>query len=138
MFQISNQQTLGESEEAIIKRLGAVLKTIIDHEMNARLKSLERNGPKLLDKIGRAYGVLLNAHVLSSNEAMNLLSLIRLAVDFNMLREEDRGLVDRLFIECQPGHVQYGFGEGIEPEVRDIARATRLREEFSKLPPLIF
>ncbi len=138
VFQISNQQTLGESEEAILERLGNVLKTIIDHELNARFKCLEESRAKLLDKIGRAYGVLLNAHVLSSNEVMNLLSLMRLAVDFNMFRREDRGLVDRLFIECQPGHIQYEVGEGIDPEARDVARAAKLQEEFAKLPPLSF
>jgi len=138
VFQISNQQTLGESESEIISRLGNVLKTIIDHELNARFKYLEENRAKLLDKIGRAFGVLQNVHLLTSNEAMNLLSLMRLAVDFHMLPEANRSDVDRLFIECQPGHIQYAAQEGIEPELRDIARADKLREEFSHLPPLIF
>jgi protein arginine kinase len=138
VFQISNQQTLGESEEGIMNRLGNVLKTTIDHEVNARFKYLEENRAKLLDKIGRAFGVLQNVHELSSNEAMNLLSLIRLAVDFNMLPEDNRSDVDRLFIECQPGHIQYAAQEGIEPEARDIARADKLREEFRHLPPLAF
>lgn len=138
VFQISNQQTLGESEGEIINRLGNVLKTIIDHEINARFKYVEENRAKLLDKIGRAFGVLQNVHFLTSNEAMNLLSLMRLAVDFNMLPEANRSDVDRLFIECQPGHIQYAAQEGIEPELRDIARASKLREEFSHLPPLVF
>ena len=99
-----------------MERLGNVLKTIIDHELNARFKYLEEDKAKLLDQVGRAYGVLKNVHVISSNEAMNLLSLIRLAVDFGMLPEENRADVDRLVIECQPGHVQYAAQEGIEPE----------------------
>ena len=138
VFQISNQQTLGEAEGEIINRLGNVLKTVIDHELNARFKYLEKNRAKLLDKIGRAFGVLQNVHFLSSNEAMNLLSLMRLAVDFNMLPEANRCDVDRLFIECQPGHIQYAAKEGIEPALRDIGRADKLREEFSHLPPLAF
>jgi protein arginine kinase len=138
VFQISNQQTLGESEEQIMSRLGNVFKTIIDHEINARFKYLEENRARLLDKIGRAFGVLQNAHVLSSNEAMNLLSLMRLAVDFEMLPESNRSDVDRLFIECQPGHVQYAAGEGIEPDARDLCRADLLRKEFVKLPALDF
>lgn len=138
VFQISNQQTLGESEEEILERLANVLKTIIDHELNARCKYLEDHKAKLLDKIGRAYGTLKNVHVLNSNEAMNLLSLIRLAVDFGMLPETNRADVDRLFIECQPGHVQYAAKAGIEPDARDIARADKLREEFNTLPPLAF
>lgn len=138
IFQISNQQTLGESEEEIVERLGNVLKTIIDHELNARFKYLEENTSQLFDKIGRAYGVLQNVHVLNSNEAMNWLSLVRLAVDFGMLPENARAIVDRLFIECQPGHVQYAAQAGIEPEARDIARAEHIRKEFSQMGVLSF
>ncbi|MDP4609563.1 MAG: protein arginine kinase [Opitutales bacterium] len=138
VFQISNQQTLGESEGEIMNRLGNVLKTIIDHELNARFKYLESNRAQMLDKIGRAFGVLQNVHVISSNEAMNLLSLMRLAVDFKMLPESNRSDVDRLFIECQPGHIQYAANVDIDPEARDLARADKLRKEFSNLPPLSF
>ena len=138
VFQISNQQTLGESEEAIISRLGAVFKTIIDHEINARFKYLEENRPLLLDQIGRAFGILQNAHVLSSNEAMSMLSLIRLAVDFEMLPESNRANIDRLFIECQPGHIQHAVGEGIEPNDRDISRAEKVRSELAAFPALDF
>ncbi len=138
VFQISNQQTLGESEPEIVDRLGNVLKTTIDHEVNARFKYLEDHREKLLDKIGRAFGVLQNAHVVSSNEAMNLLSLMRLAVDFEMLPESNRSDIDRLFIECQPGHIQHQAKKGIDPEGRDVTRANKLRAEFNKLPPLDF
>lgn len=138
VFQISNQQTLGESEEEIMSRLGSVFKTIIDHEINARFKYLEKNCARLLDQIGRGFGVLQNAHVLNSNEAMNLLSLMRLAVDFEMLPEANRSDVDRLFIECQPGHIQHAAGEGIEPNARDLCRADTLRREFAQLPALDF
>lgn len=138
IFQISNQQTLGESEVAILERLGNVLKTIIDHELNARCKYLEEHRQHLLDKIGRAYGILRNVHVISSNEAMNHLSLMRLAVDFGMLPETARADVDRLFIECQPGHVQFAAQEGIEPEQRDIVRASALRNDFAAVGPLSY
>ena len=138
VFQISNQQTLGESEDAIMSRLGSVFKTIIDHEINARFKYLEQDRARLLDQIGRSFGVLQNSHVLSSNEAMNLLSLMRLAVDFEMLPENKRSDIDRLFIECQPGHIQHAAGEGIEPDARDLGRADKLRTEFAQFPSLDF
>lgn len=138
VFQISNQQTLGESEAEIVDRLGNVLKTVIDHEVNARFKYLEDEREKLLDQIGRASGVLRGAYVVNSNEAMNLLSLMRLAVDFGMLPEKHRNDIDRLFIECQPGHIQYEVKEDIEPEARDLSRGTKLRREFNKLPSLDF
>ncbi|MBP7372682.1 MAG: protein arginine kinase [Opitutaceae bacterium] len=131
IFQISNQTTLGESEEDIIKRLQAVLQSIIDHEVNAREKLLETDGSKLFDKIGRAFGILQNSHLLTSSEAMNLLSLVRLGVDLGMFAEDRRAVVDRLFIEAQPGHLQHAQKGSFEPEQRDRLRASRLRHEFS-------
>ena len=138
IFQISNQQTLGESEDAILTRLDKVIKTIRDHELNARLQLLEKNAEKLFDQMGRAFGILSQAHVISSTEAMNLLSLLRLAVDFGALPDTYRCLMDRMFIECQPGHVQFFGGRDYAPEQRDLARASRLREELASVPSMDF
>ncbi len=142
IFQISNQQTLGESETEIMKHLDDILNTIIEQEHNARRKLLAADSAKLFDKIGRAYGILQNGHLLSSEEAMNLLSLIRLGIDLNVLPEEFRRLVDRLFIECQPGHIQFtaqrNAKEVVKLDQRDFHRAGMLRKEFSQLPPLNF
>ena len=137
IYQISNQQTLGESEETILSRLGGVLKNIIEHELNARMQYLESNKAKIVDQISRAHALLSNVHLISSDEAMNHLSLIRLAVDLNFLPEEFRSLVDYLFIEIQPGHIQYP-DKSISIELRDIKRAELLRNNFKKLPPLNF
>ena len=131
IFQISNQTTLGESEEEIIKRLHSVLQSIIEHELNAREKLLEADAAKLFDKIGRAFGILQNSHVLSSGEAMNLLSLIRLGIDLSVFPDASRCVIDRLFIEAQPGHLQHAQKGEFEPGQRDLLRATRLRSEFA-------
>jgi len=131
IFQISNQTTLGETEEEIIKRLGSVLNSIIEHELNARQKLLEADAGKLFDKIGRAYGILQNSHLLSSSEAMNLLSLVRLGVDLNLFPEDSRAIVDRLFIETQPGHLQHAQKGEFDASQRDLLRAARLRTEFA-------
>lgn len=131
IFQISNQTTLGESEEEILKRLSGVLQSIIEHELNARARLLEQDAGKLFDKIGRAYGILQNGHVLSSNEAMNLLSLIRLGVDLGVFPDAKRSVTDRLFIEAQPGHLQYAQKGEFEAGQRDLLRAERLRSEFA-------
>ncbi len=131
IFQISNQTTLGEAEEGIIKRLGSVLNTIIEQEMNARGKLMESDAGKLFDKIGRAYGILQNSHLLSSGEAMNLLSLIRLGIDLGIYPEGSRAIVDRLFIEAQPGHLQHAQKGEFDPGQRDLLRAARLRTEFA-------
>jgi len=131
IFQISNQTTLGETEEEIIKRLGNVLQSIVEHELNARAKLLEADSGKVFDKIGRAYGILQNGHLLSSGEAMNLLSLIRLGVDLGVFSDAYRSVIDRLFIEAQPGHLQHAQNAAIEPLQRDLLRAARLRAEFT-------
>jgi len=133
IFQISNQTTLGESEENIIKHLHGVLTTIIEQEQNARLKLLETDPNKLFDKIGRAFGILQNGYLLNSGEAMNLLSLIRRGIDLGIFADTQRAVVDRLFIECQPGHVQHAAKGAFEPSQRDILRAERLRVEFAKV-----
>ncbi len=133
IFQISNQQTLGESEDAILKRLANVLKTIRVQEENARLRLLQTDRSRILDRIGRAYGILRNGHLLSSGEGMSLLSLLRLGTDFGMFPKETRCLVDRLFIETQPAHVQYLAESEIESEARDSLRASSVRRNLANV-----
>ncbi len=131
IFQISNQTTLGEAEEEIIRRLSSVLNSIIEHELNARQRLVEGDGAKLFDKIGRAYGILQNSHLLSSSEAMNLLSLARLGVDLGVFPDDSRSIIDRLFIEAQPGHILHLSKQELESGQRDMLRAERLRNEFT-------
>tara|TARA_R100000027_G_scaffold391_3_gene488 strand:- start:4161 stop:5048 length:888 start_codon:yes stop_codon:yes gene_type:complete len=133
IFQISNQQTLGESEEAILKRLANVLKTVRVQEENARMRLLQTDRNRILDRIGRAYGILRNGHLLSSGEGMSLLSLIRLGADFGMFPKDTRCLVDRLFIEAQPAHVQYLAESEIESSARDALRASSVRDYFATI-----
>ena len=64
---------------------------------------------------------------------MNLLSLVRLGVDFKVFPEEIRSTVDRLIIDCQPGHIQYRAGKSIDSEGRDSFRSAHLRSEFEKV-----
>ncbi len=133
IFQISNQTTLGETEEDIIKHLTGVLNTIIEQELNARERLIETEPNKLFDKIGRAYGILQHGYLLNSGEAMNLLSLIRLGIDLGVFPDTQRAIVDRLFIECQPGHIQHHVKGTIEAGQRDVLRGKLLRDEFAKL-----
>jgi protein arginine kinase len=136
-FQISNQQTLGEDEATIVRRLHNVLDSIIEQEHNARFRLLEDKRDKFSDKIGRARGILQNGHLLCSEEAMDTLSLIRLAVDMGMLPVEWRGVVDRLVVESQPGHMQRLAGGELPASRRDVMRAAIMREQFAKLPALV-
>ncbi len=136
IFQISNQQTLGEDEESIIRRLHNVIDAITEQELNARQCLLEENEPQLMDKIGRARGVLQNGHLLSSDEAMDILSLIRLAADLGLVPSQWRGRADRLMIEAQPGHMQHRVAAELGATRRDVLRAVQMREEFAQLPAL--
>ena len=106
VFQVSNQMTLGENELTIVERLDKVLSQIIEHEENARQTLMEKKPKVVYNHIGRAYGILANAHSISSKETMNLLSLMRLGVDIGLFPGMERALVDELFILTQPAHLQ--------------------------------
>ena len=80
--------------------------------------------------IGRAYGILANAHSISSKETMNLLSLMRLGIDLGMFPGIERSLVDELFILTQPAHLQKQFSEKLSAEERDLLRADMLRDRL--------
>ena len=134
IFQISNQQTLGESESAIIERLNSTLESLVKQENNAREKLLQDDRNRLIDKMSRAVGNLKTCHLIQSSEAMDLLSLVRLAADFGMLPDKFRGLADRMFIEVQPGHVQLSAGHAVDPSERDELRAALLRNHFVRAP----
>ncbi len=134
LFQISNQNTLGEEEGEIVARLHKVIEQIIDHERNARLKLQEEKLTMLRDQIGRAYAVLRYAHVIPSKEALNLLSMLRLGADIGFLPQADRKLMDQLLMEIQPAHLQTLVKKKLEPEARDVLRAEIMRRKLKSLP----
>jgi protein arginine kinase len=139
VFQVSNQMTLGEAEPEIVERLSKVVAQLIDHEENARQSLLEKKPKMVYNHVGRAYGILANAHIITSKETMNLLSLMKLGVDLGMFPELDPSLVDEMFIITQPAHVQKQVAEKLEAEQRDMARADvlrdRLRQVKRPIPP---
>src|SRR5258705_5774411 len=130
VFQVSNQMTLGESENAIVERLEKVLGQIIEHEENARGTLLEKKPKMVYNHIGRAYGIFANAHSISSKETMNLPSLMKLRVDVVLFPRVDRSLVDELFILTQPAHLQKQHSEKLSAEERDLLRADMVRERL--------
>jgi protein arginine kinase len=133
VFQVSNQMTLGETETTIVERLEKVLAQIIEHEENARQTLLEKKPKVVFNHIGRAYGVLANAHSISSKETMNLLSLMRLGVDMGLFPGAERSLVDELFIMTQPAHLQKQFSDKLSAEERDLLRADMMRERLKNM-----
>jgi protein arginine kinase len=130
IFQVSNQMTLGESETVIVERLEKVLAQIIEHEQNARERLLEKKPKMVFNHIGRAYGILANAHSISSKETMNLLSLLKLGVDLGLFPNTDRTLVDELFLVTQPAHLQKQVSDKLSAEERDLIRADMVRDRL--------
>jgi protein arginine kinase len=130
VFQVSNQMTLGETEATIVERLEKVLSQIIEHEGNARQTLLEKKPKTVYNHIGRAYGILANAHSISSKETMNLLSLLRLGVDLGLFPDVERSLVDEMFLMTQPAHLQKQFSDKLSAEERDLLRADMVRDRL--------
>ncbi len=132
LFQVSNQSTLGETEGDIVTRLSGVISQIVKHERNARLKLLEKQRDMLLDHIGRSYGILRYSYIISTKEALNSLSMLRLGIDLGVIRSVDMHTVNELFLCAQPAHLQKFAGKNTESEGRDRIRATFIREALQK------
>jgi protein arginine kinase len=134
LFQISNQTTLGEKEEEIIARLTKVIETIIDKEHDARRVLIQKKPDTLSDQVGRAYGVLTYAHAMTSKEALNLLSVMKLGVDLGAFPEDRRLPIDELFIDTQPAHLQKTSQQKLNAEERDFLRAQIIRDRLKLFP----
>lgn len=131
IFQVSNQMTLGESESEIVERISKVLMQILENEENAR-ETIRKNKPnELFNNIGRAYGLLSNAYIVSSKEAMNQLSLMRLGACMGVLPGLEVAVIDELFLLSQPAHLQKFVGEKLSGEERDVHRADLLRSRLN-------
>jgi len=133
LYQISNQSTLGETEETIIKRLERVIAQVASHESNAREKLMEDDPDMVADKIGRAYGVLRHAHLIDSKEALTHLSLLRLGGNLNFFKPEAMISCDSLLMDIQPAHLQLHAGRKLNPEERDAIRAEIVRDRLQSL-----
>ena len=136
LYQISNQTTLGKSESVLLGELcDDILPNVIGYERRARQQLLENRRPFLEDLVHRALGVLLHARLLTAEEAMQQLSLVRLGVDLGLVAGEDeaakarvRGSVHELFVLSQPAHLQQSIGEALEQDRRRAVRATLVRD----------
>lgn len=127
-YQVSNQMTLGYSESQLIKNLKEILPKVIDYERRCREALLKENRRGLQDQIARAFGILKNAHQISSRETMELLSLVRLGATLGMVDVLDLPTINKLFIQTQPAHLQKMNHETMETEERNVVRATFLRK----------
>jgi protein arginine kinase len=130
LFQVSNQMTLGESEPMLVEKLSKVVAQVIEHEENSRASLLEKKPKVVFNHIGRAYGILASAHIISSKEAMNLLSLLRLGIDLGLFPGVPHALVEELFLTTQPAHLQLRFSDKLSADERDVLRADMIRERL--------
>ena len=132
IFQISNQITLGQSEEEIIEALNRVTNQVIGQELEARKKLAESDNLALKDRVWRAYGILANARVITSTEAMEYISLLRLGIDLGILEGIKPRILQELLVFAQPGYLQKIFNQALSPRERDIKRAELIRELVKK------
>jgi protein arginine kinase len=134
LFQVSNQTTLGEKEDQIIERLNKVIETLIQRENQARTNLLETRRTMLMDQVGRAYGVLNYSYSISSKEALNLLSILRLGIDLDFFPEQGRAIINRLLLDTQPAHLQHASQQKLAAEERDHLRAETVRQQLKSFP----
>lgn len=132
VFQISNQITLGRSEEEIVDNLTAVTMQIIEKEKEARNILLNNNPMQIEDKIWRSLGIMQNARMMQSQECIKLLSDIRLGVDLDILDRIPISLLNEIMIETQAASIQKGAGKELSPVERDILRAEIVRDKLNR------
>lgn len=127
MYQISNKQTLGITEEEIVQNLNVIVDKIIKQERQAR-KILAKDDIALEDLIYRSYGILSNCKKISSEETRNLLSNIKLGTDLGILKELTDLKVQKLYLYTKPANLQKFLGEQYEAIERDIKRAEVVKQ----------
>jgi protein arginine kinase len=127
-FQLSNQTTLGRSEEELIDHLAKVVRHVIQREQEARRVLLRDAGYILEDKLWRAYGTLRYARSLSFDEAMNYLSGVRLAVGLKLIDGLSVYTLNKLLIFCQAAHLARAEGRPLPEGDANVARARYVRE----------
>ncbi len=136
MYQLSNQVTLGITEEEILEKLEGVAYQLVNYERKAREELLERKRVDIEDKILRAYGILRYCKLISVKEAVELLTLIRLGVCLNVVKGVKLQTVNRLLFVSQKSNIQKilneTFGEDFDSHQVDYMRAKIIRETLSK------
>ena len=131
LFQISNQTSLGKSEQEIIQSLNSVVNQVIDYEKKAADILLKEAKSQIEDKIWRSLGILKTVRVLSTHEFMNLNSAVRFGHFLGMLEKPGLNALNELMVLVQPGHIQSQKDTQISPADRDIIRAETVRQRYA-------
>ncbi len=128
LFQISNQWTLGTSEEETIEKLERILEQIVENERKTQQELWSENRIALEDRVCRAYGTLRYARVVNSKEALELLSHLRLGLDLGLIRGIPYSAINDVIIQCRPAHLQKRAGQTLSAADRDNVRGEYLRD----------
>lgn len=129
MYQISNRQTLGLSDENIIKKTKAIVSSIIAQERKARTV-LKENSIYLSDEIYRALGILQNARIISDDEALKLLSKVRLGISMKIVEGITLDKIQALMIDTQDNTLKTILKQDMSREEEEIKRAKYIRKEL--------
>ncbi len=130
-YQISNQVTMNKSEEQFIRQMKEMVPEIVQYEREWRDRMLEERPIELKDRIFRAIGTLKNAYSISSEEAAQCLSAVRLGVSLDLVDDIPLTELNKLFLFSQPAHLQKKLDLELEKQQRDQRRANYLRDVVS-------
>jgi protein arginine kinase len=126
-YQVSNQRSLGQSEAEIEEAISETVDKIVAYEELARQALLANSRWKLEDRVFRGWGILTHARSISYDELVDQLSWVRLGVALGVLAGPQWSTLDRIFLQCQPAHLQLQHGHATMPEARDRLRAELVR-----------
>ena len=127
-YQISNQATLGHTEEEIIEKVSGIIPQIIGYERHARDFLMKEQLDTLQDRCSRAVGLLKTARTIGSVEAMHHLSSMRLGINLGILDDTDIATVNNLLLHVQPAHLQKLNAKTLPQGERDVVRAQYIRK----------
>lgn len=130
-YQISNQITLGMSEEELTKKVSDVVPVLLDYERQARDFLIRESQETLHDRVSRAFGILRTAQTITSEETLHLLSSVRMGVNLGLIRDVEIPTVNKLFVHTQPAHLQKLAGMELDASDRAIERASYLRQHLA-------
>ncbi len=129
-FQISNSITLGVSEEDTVANMESHVRKVLEFEKKARDSLLREARTLLEDKIWRSYGILKSARLVSSKEAMSLISATRLGAGLGIITDVNIPVLNEILIMIQPMHLQRLYEKEMNPDERDMVRADYIRSRL--------
>ena len=132
-FQLSNQVTLGMTEQEVIRRFGReVIPRVVEYERKARKTLVLEREVMLDDRIWRALGMLRSARQMSSEETLFLLSAVRMGVNLGRVTDVEIRTINELFVQTQPAHLQRISGQRLTPDERNVVRARFIRKRLAE------